>query len=45
MQEKGWRSMTMVRLDPDLAPVLMTLCTTAISFIRYQTISEKLRRL
>ena len=45
MQEKGWRSMTMVRLDPDLAPVLLILCTTAISVIRDQTIAEKLRRL
>jgi hypothetical protein len=37
--------MTMVRLDPDLAPVLLILCTTAISVIRDQTIAEKLRRL
>ena len=36
---------TMVRLDPDLAPVLLNLCTTAISVIRDQTIAEKLRRL
>ena len=45
MQEKGWRSVTMVRLDPDLAPVLLILCTTAISVIRDQTLAEKLRRL
>ena len=45
MQEKGWQSLTMVRLDPDLAPVLLILCTTAISVIRDQTIAEKLRRL
>jgi CheY-like chemotaxis protein len=45
MQEKGWQSSTVDRLDPDLAPFPLVLCTAAISVVRDQTIAEKLRRL
>jgi CheY-like chemotaxis protein len=45
MQDKGWKFLTMARLDPDLAPVPLILCTAAISVIRDETMAEKLRRL
>ena len=45
MQDKGWKFLTMARLDPDLAPVPLILCTTAISVVKDEDMAEKLRRL
>jgi hypothetical protein len=44
MQEKGWQSLTIVRLDPDLAPVPLLLCTMTISVIGDEDMTEELRR-
>jgi CheY-like chemotaxis protein len=45
MQDKGWKFLTMARLDPDLRSVPLILCTTAISVVRDEDMAEKLRHL
>jgi CheY-like chemotaxis protein len=45
MQDKGWKFLTMARLDPDLRLVPLILCTTAISVVKDEDMAEKLRRL
>ena len=44
MKEMGWQSLTIVRLDPDLAPVPLILYTMAISVIRDEDRTKELRR-
>jgi CheY-like chemotaxis protein len=44
-QELGWKFLTLVRLDPDLAQIPMILCTAAVQTVRDEEMSEKLRQL
>jgi hypothetical protein len=44
IKEKGWQSLTIVRLDPDLAPGPLILCTMAIGVIGDEDRTEELRR-
>jgi CheY-like chemotaxis protein len=45
MQGMGWKFLTMSRLDPDLAPVPLILCTAAMSVVKDEDMAEKLRHL
>jgi CheY-like chemotaxis protein len=44
-QELGWKFLTLVRLDPELARVPLILCTAAVQTIRDPEMAEQLDRL
>jgi CheY-like chemotaxis protein len=44
-QETGWKFLTLVRLDPELARVPLILCTAAIQVIRDEDMAAHLRDL
>jgi two-component system response regulator VicR len=44
-QEQGWRFLTLVRLDPELAEIPLILCTAAVQTVRDDEMAEKLRQL
>ena len=44
-QELGWKFLTLSRLDPDVAPVPLILCTAAMSVVKDEDMAEKLRHL
>jgi CheY-like chemotaxis protein len=44
-QELGWKFLTLSRLDLDVAPVPLILCTAAMSVVKDEDMAEKLRHL
>jgi two-component system alkaline phosphatase synthesis response regulator PhoP len=44
-QEVGWKFLTLVRLDPELARIPLILCTAAIRVVRDEDMAQKLRHL
>ena len=45
MQETGWKFLTLVRLDPELARIPLILCTTAVQTVNEPEMAEQLDRL
>jgi CheY-like chemotaxis protein len=45
MQETGWKFLTLVRLDPVLAPIPLILCTAAVGTVNDPEMAEQLDRL
>jgi CheY-like chemotaxis protein len=45
MQETGWKFLTLVRLDPDLARIPLILCTAAVRTTNDPEMAEQLDRL
>ncbi len=45
MQELGWKFLTLVRLDPELAELPLILCTAAVQTIRDPDMAAQLERL
>ena len=45
MQEAGWKFLTLVRLDPDLARIPLILCTAAVRTTNDPEMAEQLDRL
>jgi CheY-like chemotaxis protein len=43
MQDTGWMFFSMSRLDPDLAPVPLILCTAAVSVVKGEDMAAQLR--
>jgi len=44
-QELGWKFLTLVRIDPDLARIPLILCTAAVQTIKEPAMAEQLDRL
>jgi two-component system, OmpR family, response regulator VicR len=44
-QEQGWKFLTLVRLDPELARIPLILCTAAVRTIKEPEMAEQLDRL
>ena len=45
MQELGWKFLTLVRLDPELARIPLILCTAAVRTVNEPAMAEQLDRL
>ena len=45
MQETGWKFLTLVRLDPELARIPLVLCTAAVRTVNDPAMAEQLDRL
>lgn len=45
MQDVGWKLLTLIRLDPDLAHIPVVLCTAATSVVHDEAMAENLERL
>jgi CheY-like chemotaxis protein len=45
MQELGWKFLTLVRLDPELARIPLVLCTAAVRTVNDPAMAEQLDRL
>jgi CheY-like chemotaxis protein len=45
MQETGWKFLTLVRLDPELARIPLILCTAAVRTVNDPEMAEQLDRL
>jgi two-component system response regulator VicR len=45
MQETGWKFLTLVRLDPELARIPLILCTAAVHTVNDPEMAEQLDRL
>ena len=45
MQETGWKFLTLVRLDPELARIPLILCTAAVRTVNEPAMAEQLDRL
>jgi CheY-like chemotaxis protein len=45
MQETGWKFLTLVRLDPELARIPLILCTAAVRTVNDPAMAEQLDRL
>jgi CheY-like chemotaxis protein len=45
MQELGWKFLTLVRLDPELARIPLILCTAAVRTVNDPAMAEQLNRL
>ena len=45
MQETGWKFLTLVRLDPELARIPLILCTAAVQTVNEPEMAEQLDRL
>ncbi len=45
MQEEGWKFLTLVRLDPELARIPLILCTAAMRTVHDPEMAEQLDRL
>jgi len=45
MQELGWKFLTLVRLDPQLARIPLILCTAAVRTVNDPAMAEQLNRL
>lgn len=45
VQEQGWKFLTLVRLDPELARVPVILCTAAVQTVREAGMAQQLDRL
>ena len=43
-QETGWKFLELVRLDPELAPIPLVLCTAAVRTVTEPTMAEQLDR-
>jgi two-component system, OmpR family, response regulator VicR len=44
MQETGWKFLTLVRLDPELARIPLVLCTAAVRTVNEPEMAEQLDR-
>jgi CheY-like chemotaxis protein len=44
-QEQGWKFLTLVRLDPELARIPLILCTAAVQTVKEPEMAEQLDRL
>jgi two-component system alkaline phosphatase synthesis response regulator PhoP len=44
MQEQGWKFLTLVRLDPDLARIPLVLCTAAVRTVSDPEMAEQLNQ-
>ena len=45
MQETGWKFLTLVRLEPDLARIPLVLCTAAMDVVKDEDMAAHLREL
>jgi CheY-like chemotaxis protein len=45
MQEKGWKFLQLVRLDPELARIPLILCTAAVRTVNDPAMADQLDRL
>ena len=44
-QEQGWKFLTLIRLDPELARIPLILCTAAVQTVKEPEMAEQLDRL
>ena len=44
-QELGWKTLHLLRMDPELARIPIVLCTAAVSVVRDEAMAEQLDRL
>lgn len=44
-QDRGWKFLTLVRLDPELSRIPLILCTAAVAVIRDEAMAANLRQL